>query len=179
MGNSFGDQFLKAGLVNKTRLNEAKKSKSKQEKLKHKQKIEVVDEAAEAARQAAAEKAVRDRELNRRQKEDLERRGVQAQVRQLIELNRLPRDDGEVGYNFQDGAAVRKIFVSEDMHDKLARGLLAIVRCDDGFEVIPSIVAEKIRQRDAACIVSQSSNRQESGDDDLYADYKVPDDLMW
>ena len=32
MANSFGDQFLKAGLVNKARLNEAKKSKSKQER---------------------------------------------------------------------------------------------------------------------------------------------------
>ena len=179
MANSFGDQFLKAGLVNKARLNEAKKSKSKQEKLKHKQKIEVVDEAAEAARQAAAEKAARDRELNRQKKEELERKAVHAQVRQLIELNRLPRDDGEVGYNFQDGAAIRKIFVTEDIRDKLASGLLAIVRLDDGYEVIPSIVAEKILHRDASCIVSQSSNRQENREDDPYADYQVPDDLMW
>jgi uncharacterized protein YaiL (DUF2058 family) len=179
MANSFGDQFLKAGLVNKTRLNEAKKSKSKQEKLKHKQKIEVTDEAAEAVRQAAAEKAARDRELNRRQKEELERKAVQAQVRQLIELNRMPRDDGEVGYNFQDGTAIRKIFVSEDVRDRLGRGLLAIVRFDDGYEVIPSVVAEKIKQRDASCIVSHASTRQEHGEDDPYADYKVPDDLMW
>ena len=45
--------------------------------------------------------------------------------------------------------------------------------------MIPSIVAEKIMQRDAACIVSQSSNRQENEEDDPYADYQVPDDLMW
>ncbi len=179
MANSFGDQFLKAGLVNKTRLNEAKKSKSKQEKLKHKQKIEVVDEAAVAARQAAVEKAARDRELNRRQKEELERKAIHAQVRQLIELNRLPRDDGEVGYNFQDGTAIRKIFVSEEVRDKLGRGLLAIARFDDGYEVIPSVVAEKIMQRDEACIVSNASTRAENGEDDPYADYKVPDDLMW
>lgn len=179
MGNSFGDQFLKAGLVNKTRLNEAKKSKSKQEKLKHKQKVEAVDEAAAAARQAAADKAARDRELNRRQKEELERKAVHAQVRQLIELNRVPRDDGEVGYNFQDGTAIRKIFVSAEVRDRLGRGLLAIVRFDDGYEVIPSVVAEKIRQRDASCIVSHASTRPENGEDDPYADYKVPDDLMW
>jgi uncharacterized protein YaiL (DUF2058 family) len=70
MANAFGDQFLKAGLVSKTQLDKAKKSKNKQQKLKQKQKIEVVDEAAVAARQAAAEKAARDRELNRRQKEE-------------------------------------------------------------------------------------------------------------
>jgi uncharacterized protein YaiL (DUF2058 family) len=179
MANSFGDQFLKAGLVNKTRLSKAQKSKSKQEKLKQKQKIEVVDEAAAAARQAAAEKVARDRELNRLQKEAAEHRAVLAQVRQLVELNRVPRNDGEVGYNFQDGTAIRKIFVTDDVHGKLARGLLAIARLDDGYEVIPSVVAEKIMQRDESCIVSNAATQLESGEDDPYADYKVPDDLMW
>jgi uncharacterized protein YaiL (DUF2058 family) len=179
MANSFGDQFLKAGLVSKTRLNKANKSKNKRQKLKNKQKIEVVDEAAVAARQAAAEKVARDRELNRQQKEELERKAVHAQIRQLVEMNRLPRDDGEVGYNFQDGTAIRKIFVSEETHDKLARGLLAIVRFDDRYEVIPSVVAEKIMLRDDSCIVSNATTRLEAGEDDPYADYKVPDDLMW
>jgi len=179
VANSFGDQFLKAGLVNKTRLSKAQKSKSKQQKLKQKQKIEVLDEAALAVRQAAAEKVARDRELNRRQKEEAEHRAVQAQIRQLIELNRVPRDDGEVGYNFQDGTSIRKIFVSADVHDKLARGLLAIARFDDGYEVIPSVVAEKIRLRDESCILSNATTQLESGEDDPYADYKVPDDLLW
>ncbi len=179
MANSFGDQFLKAGLVNKTRLNKAKKSKIRQQKQKNKQKIEVVDEAALAARQAAAEQTARDRELNRQLKEEVERKAVQAQVRQLVEMNRLPRDDGDVGYNFQDGTAIRKIFVSEAVHDKLGRGLLAIARLDDRYEVIPSVVAEKIMLRDESCIVSNATTRLESGEDDPYADYKVPDDLMW
>lgn len=179
MANSFGDQFLKAGLVNKTRLSEANKSKSKQQKQKHKQKIDVVDEAVEAARQAAAEKAARDLELNRRHKEEAERKAIQAQIRQLIELNRLPRNDGDVGYNFQDGTAIKKIFVTQDVHDKLGRGLLAIVRFDERYDVIPAVVAEKIRLRDAACIVSNAVTRLEDGEDDPYADYKVPDDLMW
>jgi len=179
MANSFGDQFLKAGLVNKTRLSKANKSKSKQQKQKNKQKIEVVDEAAVAARQVAAEQADRDRELNRQQMEARERKAVQAQVRQLVELNRLPRDDGEVGYNFQDGTLVRKIYVSEKIHDSLGRGVLAIARLDDQYEVIPSVVAEKIMQRDESCIVSNATTRLESGEEDPYADYQVPDDLMW
>lgn len=179
MANSFGDQFLKAGLVNKTQLNQAEKSKSKQQKLKNKQKIEVVDEAAVAAKQAVAEKAARDRELNRQQKDEAERKAVQAQIRQLVELNRVSRDGGEVGYNFQDGTAIKKIFVTQDVHDKLARGLLAIVRFDAGYEVIPSVVAGKILLRDESCIVSHATTQLEAGEDDPYADYKVPDDLMW
>jgi len=175
MANSFGDQLLKAGLVNRNQLHKAKKSRHKQKK----EKVGTVNETAEAARQAAAEKAARDRELNRQQTEALERKAIQAQIRQLIELNRLPRDEGTVGYNFQDGTAVKKLFVSDEMHDRLARGLLAIVRLDDGYEVIPSVVAEKIRLRDAACLVGDATPRREAGEDDPYADYKVPDDLMW
>jgi uncharacterized protein YaiL (DUF2058 family) len=176
MANSFGDQLLKAGLVKKDQLNKAKKSRHKQKKEK---KGEVLNEAAESARRVAAEKVARDRELNRQQKEVVERKAVQAQIRQLVEMNRLPRDDGEMGYNFQDGTAIKKLFVSEAVHDKLGRGLLAIVRFDTGYEVIPSVVAEKIKLRDESCIVSNAATHLEDGDDDPYADYKVPDDLMW
>jgi hypothetical protein len=179
MANSFGDQFLKAGLVSKDKLNKAKKSKHRQKKAENKKNSEIVNEAAESARRAAAEKASRDRELNQQQKESAERKAVQAQIRQLVEMNRLPKDEGEVGYNFQDGNAIKKLFVSQEIHDKLGRGLLAIVRFDAGYEVIPSVVAEKIMLRDESCIVSQAATPPENEDDDPYADYKVPDDLMW
>ena len=97
----------------------------------------------------------------------------------MIEMNRLCRDGGEVGYNFQDGTVVRKIFVTEEIHDRLGHGHLSIVRFDDGYEVIPSAVAEKIKLRDEACIISSIASRVDEGGDDPYADYKVPDDLMW
>ncbi len=179
MANSLGDQLLKAGLVNKDQLNKAKKSKHKQQKQKKKQEVADVNETTESARRVAAEKVARDRELNRQRQEALEHKAVQAQIRQLIEMNRLPRDDGEMGYHFQDGTAIKKIFVSEEIRDKLGRGLLVIVRLDDGYEVIPSVVADKIKLRDESCIVSNAATQRENGDDDRYADYKVPDDLMW
>ncbi len=179
MANSFGDQFLKAGLVNKTQLSKAEKTKGKQQKQKNKQKIEVIDEAAVAARQAVAEKVARDRELNRQQKMDAESKAIHAQIRQLVELNRLPCEGGEVGYNFQDGTTIKKLYLSEDVHGKLGRGLLAIVRYDEGYAVIPAVVADKIRQRDASCIISNAMAQSENDGDDAYADYKVPDDLMW
>lgn len=179
MANSFGDQLLKAGLVSKDKLNKAKKSKYKQQKSDKKNKDRAAKETAELARRATAETAVRDRELNLQQKEAAERKAIQAQVRQLIEMNRLSRDGGEVGYNFQDGTAIRKLFVTEEIYDKLGRGLLAIVRFDSGYEVIPSVVADKIMLRDDSCVVSNKDADEDSGDDDPYADFKVPDDLMW
>ena len=179
MANSFGDQLLKAGLVKKDQLNKAKKSKHKQRKQESKQKAAAVSEATLAARQTAREAAARDSELNRQKKEAAERKAIQAQIRQLIELNRLPQDDGEVGYNFQDGTAIKKLLVSEDIHNKLQRGILTIVRLDDSYAVIPSVVAEKIKVRDETCIIENAATQQESGEDDPYRDYQVPDDLMW
>jgi len=179
MANSFGDQLLKAGLVSKDKLNKAKKSKYKQQKSDKKNKDLAAKETAALARRATAENAARDRELNLQQREAAERKAIQAQVRQLIELNRLSRDGGAVGYNFQDGTAVKKLFVTEDIYDKLGRGLLAIVRFDSGYEVIPSVVADKIMLRDECCVVSNKDVQDDSGDDDPYADFKVPDDLMW
>jgi hypothetical protein len=56
------------------------------------------------------------------------------------------------------------------------------------YELLPSQAAEKIMQRDAQVIVllnrNDSVGMDESGDesgdeDDPYADYQIPDDLMW
>lgn len=179
MANTFGDQLLKAGLVSKDKLNKAKKSKYKQQKAEKNRKDKAAAEAAETARRVAAEQAARDRELNQKQKDAAERKAIQAQIRQLIEMNRLSREGGEVGYNFQDGTAIRKLFVTEEIHDKLGRGQLSVARFGDAYEVIPTVVADKIKLRDASCIISSVKALEDDGEDDPYADYKVPDDLMW
>ena len=62
----------------------------------------------------------------------------------------------------------------------LARGLLAIVKLDDNYELVPAAVADKIDQRDATYLVLR--NQPQDGvedEEDPYADYKIPDDLMW
>lgn len=180
MANSFGDQFLKAGLVNQAQLKKANKSKRKPHKKGKKKSAEiVVNEAAESVRKIAAERVARDRELNRQKRDMGEHKAIQAQIRQLVEMNRLPRDDGEIGYNFQDGAAIKTIFVSDKIHQNLGRGLLAIVKFGEGYEVIPSVVAEKIRLRDETHLVSNAASQQVNEEDDPYADYNIPDDLMW
>ncbi|MEE9343105.1 MAG: DUF2058 domain-containing protein [Gammaproteobacteria bacterium] len=178
MANLFGDQLLKAGLVKKDQLNKAKKSKHKQKVQKGKQ-PPVVSEATAAVQQAAAEKTARDSELNRQKKEAAERKAIQAQIRQLIELNELTGIDGDVGYNFQDDTAIKKIFVSDEIHGKLQSGHLTIARFNGGYTVIPSIVADKIRLRDESSIIGVATPEAGDGSDDPYEDYKVPDDLMW
>ncbi|MEE9492178.1 MAG: DUF2058 domain-containing protein [Gammaproteobacteria bacterium] len=180
MANLFGDQLLKAGLVKKDQLNKAKKSKHKQRKQAGRQSPGTDSDVSTAAQQAAIDKAARDTELNRQKKAVADRKAIQAQIRQLIEMNRLAlAEDNDVGYHFQDGSTVRKLFVSQEIQSKLQSGLLAIARFDAGYEVIPTIVAEKIKLRDETCIVAIEASQVESDEEDPYRDYQVPDDLMW
>lgn len=95
-------------------------------------------------------------------------------------MNRLDRKDGDIGYNFTDGTLVKKIYVDKTMQDQLVRGRLAIVRLADSYEVIPSVVADKIAQRDESSIVLNNVvENDEPDEDDPYADFVIPDDLMW
>lgn len=52
------------------------------------------------ARQAREEKAERDRQLNLERQQAAEKKAIQAQIRQLVETNRLDRSRGETSYQF-------------------------------------------------------------------------------
>ena len=45
--------------------------------------------------------------------------------------------------------------------------------------LVPAAVAEKITQRQAESIVVLNAKQQQEDEDDPYADFKIPDDLMW
>ena len=62
----------------------------------------------------------------------------------------------------------------------LSSGRLAIAKLDERYELVPMAVAEKIKQRDEQCIILREHNeKQEVDENDPYADYQIPDDLMW
>lgn len=180
MGNTLQDQLLRAGVIDKQKAQEANGKRRKKQKLKHKGAASAIEKDNESVRLAQAEKIARDRELNRKKQEEIERKAVAAQIKQLIELNRLSNEDGEARYNFVDGKSVRNIYVTEDMFLQLGRGWLSVVKFEGGYEVVPTGVADKIKERDkAAVIASNNPDVAEEKGDDPYADYKVPDDLMW
>jgi len=182
MAGSLFDQLKKSGLVdaNKAKKISKEKHQSRKQADKGKNKAPQLSEAAKLAQQAQAEKIARDRELNLQQKQEAERKAIAAQIRQLIEMNRIKDRDGEVAYNFNNAGKVDRIYVKEVFQSQLAKGQLAIVRLDQRVELVPTAVAEKIRMRDEACVVyCDSALHDAKSDDDPYADYQIPDDLMW
>ena len=184
---SLQDQLLKAGLVNEKKAKQAKKDKRKQNKQALKSKQPVIDENKEAVKKAQQEKFERDKALNKERQDQAQQKAIAAQIKQLIELNKIDRANGELAYNFEHNGKFKKIYVTKKLQDLLSIGQLAIVNVADGhetrFEIVAKPVAEKIAQRDdkAVVLLNQKSPTSEttSEEEDWYADYEIPDDLMW
>lgn len=172
---SLKDQLMKAGLTN------AKKVRAAEHEKRQMAKDPNAETADKLAARAQAEKAERDRELNRQQQEEKEKRAVKAQVRQLIETHRIPREGGDVPYQFTDDKKIKKLYVKPAQQAQLASGQIAVVRLGEGYELVPTVVAEKVRQRDEAAVVLLNARKVATAADeeDPYAAYQIPDDLMW
>jgi uncharacterized protein YaiL (DUF2058 family) len=179
MSLSLRDQLLKAGLVNQKQVKQVTKEKQKQKRLENKGQVEVDDSQQRIVQEAMAEKVKRDQELNRQQQEKAEQKARAAQVKQLIEASRLPKLTTEDYFNFVDDKKVKRLSVNALMRSKLSSGSLAIVSHGGGYEVIPREAAVKIQERDPHRILLLNTQVEEPDDDDPYAAYKIPDDLMW
>ncbi|KMQ74041.1 DUF2058 domain-containing protein [Marinobacter subterrani] len=176
---SLQDQLLKAGLADEKKAKTIRSEKRKQRKQQPKGAVQV-SEAETRARQAREEKAERDRQLNLERQQAAEKKAIQAQIRQLVETNRLDRSRGETSYQFVHDKKIKKIFVDEKMVDQLSRGRLAIVYVNDNYEIVAEGVARKVMERDEkAVIVLHDRKTDDAGEDDPYAGYEIPDDLMW
>lgn len=177
MSNALKDQLLKAGLADAKKLKAIKKEKHKQ-KVQAGKNQAVVNEASVLAEQSRLQQVERDRQLNQEKQAALQQKAIVAQVKQLIENNTI-KAQGDVAYNFTDGKLVKRLYVSSKQHDELSRGLLAIARLAENYHLVPTAVAEKIQQRLADSIVVLNVKQQQVDEDDPYADYVIPDDLMW
>ncbi|MGR5359732.1 DUF2058 domain-containing protein [Vibrio barjaei] len=168
---SLQEQMLKAGLVNEKKLKKAKKGSKKS-------RVQAREAKAAVEENKAAQKE-RDQALNKQRDEEKLSKEIKAQVKQLITLNTIEQRDGDIKYNFTDGTLVKSIYVTQETRDQLSKGILSIARQEDTYAVIPSIVAKKIMERDAETIIENESKEEVLEEDDPYAQYVVPDDLMW
>jgi len=175
MAGSLQDQLVKAGLATEQQLRSTKSKKRKQ-----KRSGTPAQDAAQRqqAAQAAAEKRQRDQELNRQRDEEAKRKAEQIALWQLVRDNRIARSSGDTAYNFTDGKALKRLYVDAAQHRDLASGSLAIVRHDDFYELVPAPVAERLATAEPGLVLVHNRSDSDDGDDE-YADYKVPDDLMW
>lgn len=178
--NPLQEQLLKAGLVKKSQVSQAARE---QVKARHGKAPVAPSDSQREADRLRAEKAERDRALEAERKEKARGQELLAQVRQIIETNKVKRE-GESEYRFNDGSVIRTLLVNAVLRRQLASGALVIVRHGDRFELLPRAAADKVRERDASVIVLDNAQpgaapSTDSDDDAYYAQFQVPDDLVW
>jgi uncharacterized protein YaiL (DUF2058 family) len=181
---SLQDQLLKAGLVDKNKAQQAKKEKQKKANMVRKSGAKVDNKSKAAAQEQQRKRAARDLELNQQRQQESQRKEIAAQIKQLVDVNKLDRKKAEISYSYVFKNKVKNIYVTEEQKTHLTQGHLAIVTLvhtnNRHFEIVPMQVAQKIAERDAASVV-QLNDKADTTDpsDDPYADYQIPDDLTW
>jgi hypothetical protein len=69
--------------------------------------------------------------------------------------------------------------VSAAVQAHLIAGRLVIVCLNGGIELVPRIIADKIAERDPSLVVRVNKASAATDEDDPYAAFQIPDDLMW
>ena len=183
MAKSLQDQLRKAGLVSDQKARQTRADKRKKNKQVRSGVAD--DEAARRAELTAATKlkAERDRELNRERQAELEARAITAQVTQMIEMNIVERGDDDASYSYEHDGRIKTFALGVKERTALTQGRLALALHESSAVLVPAGAARKIADRDTARILvlndGTSATDDTTAEDDPYADFKVPDDLMW
>ena len=175
--NALQAQLLKAGLVDN------KKAKKLSKQAVHEQRTGQSNEAELKAKiaQDQQEKLARDQALDLEKKRLLQGKELKAAIVQMINQHKIKDTDGEMAYQFIDDNKVKKIYLNQQIYNALVAGSLIIAKEADSYAVLPKALAERINDKMEGFIIVNNSekNEQTTDEDDPYAAYVIPDDLMW
>lgn len=182
MNNPFQEQFLKAGIASKQQVNKVNQQKQKRSKQNRANKKTIKpDENALIAQQKAKEKADKDRELNQKKQLQAKNKAISIEIDKLVTDNKLKReqDKCETPYHFQHRNKINKIYINDEMKTKIVSGKLGIARIEGRYEIIPESTAKKIQQRNEKRVILLDPTEKDESISEEYAEFEIPDDLMW
>ena len=182
MANPFQDQFLKAGLTDKGKVEKAKRKQRKQKNQKNRHEIDQLNDDQKRLQAETEQKAARDRQLNEQKHQQSKQNEIAAQIKQLIEMNSILPASGEQAepFQFDHGGKIKQLDMDSRGRAQLISGVLCVALLGQQYHLIPRRVADKVSQRDESYIVLANSLEDTSAaEDDEYADFPVPDDLVW
>lgn len=181
---SLQDQLLKAGLTTKQKARQAnsdqrKKNKQKRSGVAHGASLQ--EQVKEDLKKSQADKLAKDTALNEAKKQDLANKEQQLRIKQILDHHQLKNVKGESEYNFTFNNKVKKLALDTITHKALVNGRLALCGLDESTYIVTSETAEKIASLDASVVLVQNDKVEEleTEEDDPYAEYQIPDDLMW
>lgn len=176
---SLQEQLLKAGLVDKNKAKQINHDKNKQKKVERRTGTQTVDESRQAALELQRQNAERAREFNAQRDAAARQKAIEAQIADLVHKNKQDKGRGDVPYNFTHGSKIERIYVSPAVQGHLVAGRLVIVCQGGSVELVPRVIADKIAERDPSLVVRVNKKATVVEEDDPYAAFQIPDDLMW
>lgn len=177
---SLQDQLLQAGLTTSHKAKVAKSEKRKQQKKQKKGATSNPSDLQKHIQQTKLEQQKKAEELNQVRQGDLKQREQIARVKQILEHHNQDEIRGERTFNFTYENKVKELDVNEKTQKALAGGRLAICVLEGQFFVLEDEPARKVAEVDEKYIVFHVEPEDKGkDDDDPYADFEVPDDLVW
>ena len=179
MANALQEQLLKAGLINKQKVRDVKTQKRRNRKQNKDDGSAVLKQEIEKKRLEQAEK---DKALNEKRFAEATEKG---QVRSLItEFNKLAvsiPEGAEIKFNYTLESKIHSVYLTEELQKQLLNAKLGIVRHEDKTFIVPFKLAERVNLLvpQWCGYLATESEEVEMVEDDPYADYVIPDDLMW
>jgi len=176
MANPFQDQFLKAGLVDKKRINKARHEQHK--KLKQRGRNPGDDPDWKAAELALQRQKEQSRQSNAVRDQAAREKEIAAQIKQLAASNRVNPGQGGIAFHFADAGRIKKMLLPKAIVDRLGNGTLGIVKVEEKYELVPAETVVKIKERRPEAVLVLNEAR-EADPDDPYAEFPIPDDYEW
>jgi len=175
--NALQAQLLKAGLVDN------KKAKKLSKQAVHEKRTGDSSEAEIKAKieQAKQEKLAKDQAIEQEKKAALHEKELKAAIMQMINQHKIRDTDGEIAYQFIDDSKIKKVYLNQQIYNALVAGSLVIARENDSYAFLPKALADRINAKMEGFIIVNNSekNEQTTDEEDPYAAYVIPDDLMW
>ena len=181
---SLQDQLLKAGLTTKQKARQANSDKRKSGKQKRsgvKIDASLQEQVKQDLELAKKEKLARDIALNNEKKLALVAKEQQLRILQILKHHQVTNVNGEAEYNYTFNSKIKKLFVDNVAHKALVNGRLALCGIDDTTYIVTAETAEKVSSLDPSVILVQNTKSTEEviAEDDPYAEFQIPDDMMW
>lgn len=180
MANALQEQLLKAGLASKQKVRDVKTQKRRDKKAR-------IDDGSNVLKQEVAEQkrlqAEKDKMLNEQRFAEATARG---QVRGLISeftkfAIKVP-NNAEIKFNYTIDNKIYSLYLDEKLQAELLRGQLGVVRYEDKSYLVPHKLAERVKllvPQWCGYLWQSDGSKAVVVEDDPYADYAIPDDLMW
>ena len=181
---SLQEQLLKAGLTTKQKARQAntdKRKKNKQKRSGAKVETSLQEQVKQDLAKAKQEKVNKDQALNDEKKKQLAEKELHHRILQILKSHQIQAEQGEAVYNYSFNGVIKKLELDNKTHQSLVDGRLALCGLDETTYIVTRETAEKVASLAPEVLLVKNDRVEDDtpDEDDPYAQYQIPDDLMW